>query len=236
MRQADCLRLCQQLLGSKVGHVASNLAGFQTCDDGILVAQTVAGEVENANAVLHLCDAFLADNAAGGIHQRNVYGDVVRLFKDVVEVCGINYAALDVQSSIDRQIRVIADDIHAQLDGSVCHADTDGTQADDAQRLACDFWTGKVRLALFSQCADLVAVACEGLYPVCAADDVTGGQQQTAQNQFLYGICVCARGVEYDNALFRALLERDVVDTGAGTGDALESLRELQIVQLGRTN
>ena len=84
--------------------------------------------------------------------------------------------------------------------------------------------------------ADLVAVACEGLYPVCAADDVTGGQQQTAQNQFLYGICVCARGVEYDNALFRALLERDVVDTGAGTGDALESLRELQIVQLGRTN
>ena len=65
---------------------------------------------------------------------------------------------------------------------------------------------------------------------------LAGGQQQRAHNQFLDRVCVCARGVEYHDALFRAAVERDVVHARARARDALEVFRELHVVQLGRAD
>ena len=163
-------------------------------------------------------------------------GDVVCLGKNIVQIGGVLDLTLDLQGGIDRQIRVVADNLHIQRNSRVGNAQTDCTQTDDAQRLACDFRTGEVGLAFFCECADLIAVSGQRLCPLIARQNLTGRHKQRAQNQLLDGVCVRTRRVEYDNTILRALFQRDVVDTGAGTCDALELLRKLDVVQLRRAD
>ena len=67
--------------------------------------------------------------------------------------------------------------------------------------------------------------------PFDTSDNISGSQEQTRENKLLYTVLICARCIEYDDAFLRTLVERDIVDSGSGSGDGLESSREFCLVK-----
>ena len=67
--------------------------------------------------------------------------------------------------------------------------------------------------------------------PPDTTDNVSGCQEQACENKLLYTVLICARCIEYDDAFLRTLVERDIVDSGSGSGDGLESSREFCLVE-----
>ena len=55
--------------------------------------------------------------------------------------------------------------------------------------------------------------------PFDTSDNISGSQEQTRENKLLYTVLICARCIEYDDAFLRTLVERDIVDSGSGSGD-----------------
>ena len=139
--------------------------------------------------------------------------------------------AVELECAVDRQERVVAPYFHVERNGCVCDLDADGAETDDAELLARDLRACISRLALLSRRAD-VRRALEALYPVCALYDLARREQQRADDQLLDGVRIRTRGVEYDDVLLRAAVDRNVVDTCACACDALEVLRKLDLVQL----
>ena len=231
MRERDGILLLKNLIGSKVGNVCCDLAALECLRHCLGVNQLAAREVDDAHAVLHLLDRLCADGVLRVSVQRNVNGDVVAVREDLVQIGNVLDRAVELECAVDRQERVVAPDLHVQTDSRVCDLDADRAQTDDAELLARDLRACVGRLALLSRRAD-VRRALEALYPVCALYDLARREQQRADDQLLDRICVRTRGVEYDDALLRAAVDRNVVDAGAGACDALEVLRELDLVQL----
>ena len=158
-------------------------------------------------------------------------GDVVAVCENLVQVGNVLDRAVELECAVNRQERVVAPYFHVERNGCVCDLDADGAETDDAELLARDFRACVGGLALFSGRAD-VRRALEGLYPVCALNDLAGREQQCADDQLLDGVRIRTRGVEYDDALLRAAVDRNVVDACACAGDALEVCRELHVMQL----
>ena len=231
MRQRDSVLLLKDLVGRKVGNVSRNLAAFESLCHCLGIDQLAACEVDDADAVLHLLDCFCADGVLRVSVQRNVNGDVVAVREDLIQVGNVLDRAVELECAVNRQERVVAPDLHVQTDSRVCDLDADRAQTDDAELLARDLRTCIGRLALLSRRAD-IRRALEALYPVCALYDLARREQQRTDDQLLDRICVRTRGVEYDDALLRAAVDRNVVDACACAGDALEVCRELHIVQL----
>ena len=95
-------------------------------------------------------------------------------------------------------------------------------EADDSERLALDLGARELRLFLLDELR-YVRVVLYRLYPVYAADNVTAGEEHSAYGELLDAVRVRSRGVENDDALLSAPVERDIVDAGAGSGDCLKS-------------
>ena len=59
---------------------------------------------------------------------------------------------------------------------------------------------------------------------------LSGGQQQTCDDKLLNGVCVCAGGVEYYNALLGALVDRDIIYACARSCDSEEVPGQLHLM------
>lgn len=99
----------------------------------------------------------------------------------------------------------------------------DGAQADDAQGLAHQLRADEGRLALLHHLGHVHTVRHLLAYPLDAAQQVTGGQEQVSDEQFLDGVGVGARGVENRNATGVALVDGNVVGAGAARAMASSS-------------
>ena len=69
------------------------MAVCQHGQDSVGIHQLTAGEVQNTNAVFHLGQCIRTDQTAGLVIQRNVYGDIVALCKNIVHGSGFLNAA-----------------------------------------------------------------------------------------------------------------------------------------------
>ena len=134
------------------------------------------------------------------------------------------------QRHVYRQEGIIADDVHAQCGRIVGDQTADRAQTDDAEGLALDFGTDKLALALLHHLADLIAVALEGFRPRGGGQYVSGREDHRAQHQLGYGVGVRAGGVEDNDALFRALVKRNVVDARARSCDGEKAFGQLHVV------
>ncbi len=145
------------------------------------------------------------------------------------------HAVGDTPGGGDGNVRIVADDLHAQIDCRVGHERADGAQAHDAELLAEDLATGKCLLRLFGRLADGGVV---GVFaaPDGAVDDAAAAEQHAGDDELLHGIGIGAGGVEDDDALIGATIERNVVHTGAGARNGQQAGRELGLVQLGAAN
>ena len=236
VRQADRVLDPEQVIRREIGDIGRDLAGGQRREQRAVIDQTAAGEIEDAHAVFHRSDRIRADHALGVRRERNVDGDVVTVGIDLVKRFGVADGARQVPRGIDRQVRVVPVDLHAEGDGRIGDQHADRAEADDAEFFAEDLRPGEGRLAFFDELGDGVALALQPLRPVRARDDAAGGQQQTGQHQFLDGVGVGTGGVEHDDALFAAEVDRDVVDARARARDRGQTLRQSHIVHGRRTH
>ena len=148
---------------------------------------------------------------------------------DVLDPDHVGDLAAQMPGGIDGNIGVIAVDIHAQVDGRVGDADTDGAQTDDTDLLALQLDAGKLFLFLF-RCLGDIGIVPVGTDPVDALDDVAGGQEHAGKDQLLDAVRVGTGGVEHDDSLLSAALEGNVVDAGTCAGDGQQVVGELHIV------
>ena len=220
----------------EVGHIASDLAGFQCCDHVSIVDQLASCEVQHSCAVLHLGNGSSVDKALGVCIAGNVQGQIICRSQYLIRRLGNLYCRGQTECSPNGQERVCADDLHAQVNGNVCNQCADGAQTDDTQGLALDLRPCELALAFLHQLAYVVALLLEGGNPCHSLGDLPGGQQQSCDYQLLYSVCVCAGGVEYNNALLCALVNGDIVHTGTCTGNGKQIAAEFHIMHSGGTN
>ena len=140
----------QKLFAGEVGYVRSNLAAFKRFDKVGNVCKITAREVDNANAVLHLCDVVLVDDALGGGKRGDVIGNIIRFCIDsIVIVCLANRTG-DRPSVFNGDIRVAADNLHLDIACGVCNHTADRAETDNAESFALDFGADELAFALFN--------------------------------------------------------------------------------------
>ena len=139
--------------------------------------------------------------------------------------------AVELECAVNRQERVVAPYFHVERNGCVCDLDADRAQTDDAELLARDLRACISRLALLSRRAD-IRRALEALYPVCACTTLRDASSSAQMTSSLTAFAFAPGGVEYNDALLRAAVDRNVVYACACACDALEVLRKLDLVQL----
>ena len=127
--------------------------------------------------------------------------------------------------------RVVTDDLHTQSLSGSSHQLADGTQADNAQRLACDLAASKLLLGLFGRLAN-VLIGSIRLAPFHAANDIARGKQHTGKHQLLHGVRVGTRRVKHGNARLSHGLKGNVVHARASTRNGLQIGRKGHFVHV----
>ena len=219
----------------EIREVRLDLARGKGHGKSVLIHQFVSGEVEKDHAFLHVVDAFLADHARVLVRQRDVDRDVVAGCAELVQAGGMPHLAGQSPGAVDGKVGIIAVDIHAKIDGRIRDFRADGPEADDAQLLAADLRSDKLLLSLLAVLRHRRAVR-NAADPLDAGDHVSGGDQHCAEHQLLHAVRVGAGGIEHHDALFRALLQRDVVDACAGSGDGQHVFRDLHLFHVRGTD
>ena len=158
-------------------------------------------------------------------------GDVIAERQHVVQVDTVVHLAAQVPGRVNGDVGIVAVDLHAQRDGTVGHPGTDGTQTDDAQRLALDLVAHKLLFALFHTLGH-GGIPGQPLGPLGGVSHIAAARDQHSDDQLGHGIGVGTRRVEHHDALLTAAVQRDVVDacTGAGNGQQVVLERGVQQV------
>ena len=140
--------------------------------------------------------------------------------------------AAQIPGGINRNVGVVAVDLHPQLDGAVGHPGTDGAQTDDAQHLAGNFIAHKLLFAFFHILLE-VGIAGQVLGPGRGRRNIPAAGNQHAHHQLGHRVGVGAGGVEDHDALFAAPVQGDVVDAGTRPGNGQQVGLELGVQQVG---
>ena len=204
----------QKRLVGEVGDIARDLARFDRFDHVRAHDEVAARIVDDDHAVLALRKAFAVEHALGVGRERDVHGDEVRLAEQVGKLGRELHPSVHHPGVAHGEEGVVPDDVHAEAQRVVGDHGADRAQSDDAQRLARDLLPDKLGLALLDELGD-VLLPVQGLRPVGAVDDLPAAQKQLAQDEFLDGVGVRARRIEDDDALFRTLIDGNVVDARA---------------------
>ena len=219
----------------KVAAKPAQLARAQGGVDGVLVNDGLARVVNEDGARCQQVDLLGADHADGVGLAGHVYGEVVAAAAEVLERAHALHLAAQHPRVLDGNERIVAVNVHAQIDAGVGDLGAYVAQTDDADALAFKLAAHKGLLGLFGIDLNLGVVGVV-TYPVHRLHHAAARKHQHAQDELFDGVAVGAGGVKDDDALFGVLLDGDVVDAGAAAGDGADALGQLVAVQVGRAH
>lgn len=197
-------RFRREDVDSGAGDVAA-LEGFSQCID---IEDRPAGYVDDPDAVFHLGDFFLADEAPRFFGQRRMHGDVVRPLEERIQV---DLFDAELFEPFFRDVRVIADGLHFHSLHAFGNARTDAADADDADGLVLELDARKG-----------LAVPVAGHERIVGLRDVAGNGHDHGAGMFRSGQGVGRRRIDDDDAPCRRTLQVDAVDADTGTADDLQ--------------
>ena len=232
VRGAHDAGMAENGFGGEVGHVAGHLAAVHGFQQGGGVHQLAAGVVQDLDAVLAQGKGLGVDGVLGGGQVGHMDGDVVAQGQHIVQVYAVVHLTAQVPCGFNGDVGVVAVDLHAQLDGAVCHPGADGTQTDDAKGLALDLVAHKLLFALFHALSH-GGVTSQSLTPLGGGCHVAAARNEHPDDQLCHGVGVGTRGVEHHDALLAAALQRDVVHTRTGAGDSQQIIVEGGVQKVG---
>ena len=167
-----------------------DVPGLEAAVEGVLVVQTAARHVDQADARLHHGDLLVGDHVEGLFGARRVDGDVVRLAQQLLEL--LLALHVEVAEAGVGDVGVVGDDPHGEATGPLGDQAADAAQPDDAQGLG-------VELAALELPAPPLAALDEAVGP----GDVAAAGQEQAQGVLGGGDDVALRRVADDDALLR---------------------------------
>ena len=176
------------------------------------------------------------DEVAGGVQQRYVQGDEIRHAQHVLDALRAPDLRRQAPCRVDRNRRVEADDVHAELDRRLGNVGTDGAQADHAQRAARQLHAGELLLARLGRLVHFFIRAGQAFDELQRRHQVARAEQHAGDHQFLHCVGVGTGRVEHRHAAFRQLLHRDVVGPRAGTRDRAHRGGDVHLVHVGRAH
>ena len=222
-----------QLVIGEVGDIGGHLAGIQGGEHGLVLHDLTPGQVNEPRAPLHLANGLGVNHVAGLIGIMDVDGNIIRPLVKLIDVLDNVHMAVQTQRRVHGQEGIVAEDVHAKVQGDVGNQRADGAKADDAQGLFIKLRSDEGGLSLFDNRGDVHTALHLFTDPVDAAGNIPGGHEQRAQHQFLHGVGVGAGSVEHGDARFRAAVDGDIVHAHAGAGNGFEVCGECVVQQLG---
>ena len=219
----------------KVTAKPAQLARAQGGVDGVLVNDGLARVVDQHGVWCQQVNLLGANHADGVCLAGYVHREIVAAAAQVLERAHALHLAAQHPRVLDGNERIVAVDVHAQIDAGVGDLGTHVAQADDADALALELAAHKGLLGLLGVDLNLgvVGVVAD---PVHRLHHAAARKHQHAQDELLDGVAVGAGGVKDDDALLGVLLDGDVVDAGAAAGDGANALGQLVAVQVGRAH
>src|SRR6185503_16143574 len=125
--------------------------------------------------------------------------------------------ALDLRRQAPRRfhsdVRVVAEDVHAEPDRRVRDEAADLAEANYAERVTGQLEAGELLLAALDRLVE-VAVAVEAFYEFERRAEVARGEQHSRQHQLLHRVGIGARRIEHRDAALRERRYRNVVHPG----------------------
>ena len=212
MRRAAYTLDAQQLLGGEVAEILRDLAAVQRVQQGGVVHQLPAGIVQHTDAVLAHSQRLGVDRVAGRGQVGDMDGQVVAAGQHIAQRDTVLHTAGEAPCGVDRNVGVIAEDLHAQRHGGIGHPGADGTQTNDAQRLAAQLRADKYFFALFHILGDGVAPL-EGLRPVDSIDQIAAARHQRADDQLCHGVGCTLDAVDFSGNAVTDLAEQIIFQT-----------------------
>ena len=197
------------LRGEHVEGGAGDLPRAHGFEQVVLVDDAATGRVHEAHAVLHGSELLAGDHAAGGGGQGGVHADEVALGVEAADLDGFGAEGAD---ALDRDERVIGDDVHLEGEGATGHLGTDRAEADEAEGAAAKLGAHKVAAAPLAAAQGTVG-----------AGDVASKGDEQGESVLGGGDGVAARRVHDHDAALGGGLKIDVIHPGAGAGDDLEA-------------
>ena len=158
-------------------------------------------------------------------------GDIVGYLVYIVVACSLLNVAGDVPCSVDREIGVMTDNVHAEVTHGVCDHAADSAETDYTELFAGDLTACECALTLLDSLCNALG-ACERLCPRYTLDDAARSEQQRADGQLLNAVCVSSGSIENNSAVFRAARNRDVNNTCAGSWDSAKLVPEFRILKV----
>ena len=235
MRNHDATLLTGCHCVREIRHVAANLARLKRGEHVLLVHEHVPRCIDDDDAVLHHGYRLGVDHALRRFERGHVNRDEVARLVNRLNVLAVLHGVVEVPRGVDRQVGVVAIDLHAELNRRVRDLLTDCAKPDDAEFLALNLRAGERLLRLLRRLADR-RVRRVRLHPLNAADDVAAREQHRGNHEFLHAVRIRPRRVEHDDALLRVFGVGDVVHARTRTGDRQQILAGHEFVHLRRTD
>ena len=161
--------------------------------------------------------------------------DEITVLINIFDIENMGDLAAQVPCGIYRNIRIISVYIHAQADGRVGYDNTDRAEAYDSELFTLQLSPREFLLLLLRGLGDIL-IAAVVANPVDAAHDISCCEKHAGKDELFYAVCVGAGRIEYNDALLSAFLQRNVVDTCAGSCDRIERIGKFHVVQRGTSD
>ena len=117
--------------------------------------------------------------------------------------------------------------------GDVCNHSAYGTETDNTQSFSEKLASREFALSLLYRFCDILS---KSGCPIDTAHDITGSKQQRGYGKLLYSVCIRSGGIENDDSLLRAFLDRNIINSGSRACDRLKLRFEFRIVKRCRTH
>ena len=220
----------------KVTDVGAQLATVETGQHGGLVDDLAAGEIEHRAALAHERDTRLIDHSARVVGERHVHRHGIAAGEQVVQAERLFDARRELPRALHGDLRVVAQDLHAEMQGRVRDLDADGAEPDHAEGAPRQFVADELLLALLHRRFERVIVAFERAHVAPGLADVARRQEQACKHQLFHGVGVGAWRIEDGDTTRAQLGDGAVVGARPRPGPRQHARRNLDRVHVGRTD
>ena len=234
MRQRDHARLAEQRRAGEVGHVPAQPGACEALQHRVVGGHALAREVEQHRALVEMLDVLGIDHVPRFLDERHVQAHEVAPLQHLVDRMRAAHLRRQAPRGFHRDVRIVAEHVHAQPYGRVRHQAADLAEADHAERVARKLEAGESLLAALHGLVDVAAV--QSLDELERRPEVARRDQHAGEHQLLHGVGVRAGCVEHRDAAFRQCHDRNVVHAGARAANGTQRGPKLVFMQVLRAH
>mmetsp|Transcript_30497 Transcript_30497/g.46693 ORF Transcript_30497/g.46693 Transcript_30497/m.46693 type:complete len:345 (+) Transcript_30497:406-1440(+) len=220
--QNDGIRMIPKGIVREIGHVACVGGSIQKGLHGVGIYQFATGKIQNNGVALQVTNNICSNNTVSSTFSFDVRDIERYVISSGYSGCNRILELNDtrkLKGRCNRKTRIVSYNLHSQSIGTIscCHA-TNISQSNDSNCFPHEFSSTKHGLVFFYPFLGQTLFT-QTFHVVDSIDDATASQKHSTKNQFLDGVGIGTRCVEYWNTQFRHASYGNVVGSGATTSN-----------------